>query len=139
MELTQDEYKLFTGDNAAFEDEDWSVIVAEASERLASFLCREALPDELPVTLKDLLANFIFAVRRYQGAGAQEVESKRVRNFTINFKTNSAANAFAQIANNYRDIIDMFSECGVGIDAERSKHGCCEHSTIVISRRGYYR
>ena len=139
MELTQDEYKLFTGDNAAFEDDDWSVIVAEASERLASFLCLEALPDELPVTLKDLLANFIFAVRRYQGAGAQEVESKRVRNFTINFKTNSAANAFAQIANNYRDIIDMFSECGVGIDAERSKHDCCEHSTIVISRRGYYR
>lgn len=125
MELTLDDYKLFTGDETTFSDDDWSIIVDEASERLASFLCRDALPNPLPTTLKDLLANFIFAVRRYQGAGEEEVESKHVRNFTIKFKSNRAANAFAQVANNYADIIEMFSECGLGLDVEKSKNYCC--------------
>lgn len=139
MELTQDEYALFTGDNTTYNSEDWSLIVEEASERLASFLCLEALPDELPTPLKNLLSNFIFAVRQHQGAGVDEVESKNVRNFTIKFRNNSAANVFAQLARNYADIIDKYSQCGSGIDVEKSKHYCCGDSTIIISgRRGWY-
>lgn len=130
MELTQDEYKLFTGDNATFVDSDWSVIVASASERLASLLCLESLPEPLPETLKELLANFIFAVLKFKGGGAEEVESKHVRNFTINFRNNNAANAFAQIAKNYADIIAKYSQCGTGIDCERSKSCCCEKGWI---------
>lgn len=47
MELTLDDYKLFTGDETTFSDDDWSIIVDEASERLASFLCRGALPNQI--------------------------------------------------------------------------------------------
>lgn len=125
MELTQDEYTLFTGDETVFSEDDWLIIVANASERLASFLCLDSLPEPLPALLKELLANFIFAVQSFKGAGAEKVESKHVRNFTITFKSDKAANAFAKIAGDYADVIEQYSACGNGIDVERSKRDCC--------------
>jgi hypothetical protein len=99
--------------------------------RLASFLCLETLPttDEsgvpvLPALVALLLANFISAVLRFQGNG-DTVESKSVRNFTINFKTSSAADAFSQIASQYSDVIDKYSACNSGVVVERSQGCCC--------------
>mgnify|MGYP002517651081 CR=1 FL=1 len=48
-----------------------------------------------------------------------------VRNFTINFKTTDAANAFAQIANQYQDIIEAYSNCDKGYAVEGDAHYCC--------------
>ena len=57
--------------------------------------------------------------------GSEQVESKHVRNFTINFKTTDAANAFAQIANQYQDIIEAYSNCNKGYAVEGDAHYCC--------------
>ena len=122
--LTQDQYKLFTGQSVSYSSADWTTIVAVAELRLASFLCLDEFP-ELDQTNQDLamlLANFIAGVLKYQG-GNGAVESKSVRNFTIKFKSSSAANAFSLIAEQYGDIIDKYSECGIGIKVESSK-GC---------------
>lgn len=129
--LTQEQYTLYTGQTISYVSSDWKSIVAVAEMRLASFLCLESLPtvsdggeQVLPTDLGLLLANFISAVIRFQGNG-DTIESKRVRNFTINFKSSSAADAFSQIASQYQDIIDKYSQCDLGVSVERSRRCCC--------------
>ena len=124
--LTLEQYTLYTGLTVNYNSADWEALVSIAEMRLASFLCLKQFP-ELDDTNKDLamlLTNFIAAVIKFQGDG-DAVESKSVRNFTINFKTSSAANAFAQIATQYSDIISKYSECDLGIKVERSRGYCC--------------
>ena len=130
--LTQEQYTLYTGLKTSYSESDWAAIVSVAEVRLASFLCLLELPtveDErgkrmLPADFALLLANFIAAVLRFQGNG-DSVSSKRVRNFTINFKTSSAADAFSQIATQNSDIIEKYSPCGMGVAVERQKRCCC--------------
>lgn len=127
--MTQEDYKLWTGEDAsAYTTDQWSRIVASASARLASFLCLESLPaDEdgtLPNDLQQLLTNYIAAVKEHQGVSSA-VESKHVRNFTINFAKTTAANAFAQIAAQYGDIIEKYSECDLGISVEKNARYHC--------------
>ena len=107
--MTQDDFTLYTGEQVNYPDEEWALIIDIAEMRLASLLCLENFP-ELTETNQDLamlLANFISATLKYQGA-QDAIESKSVRNFTINFK-NSATNAFEQIYSQYRDIIEKYS------------------------------
>lgn len=123
--MTQDDYCLFTGQAVNYSDEDWQLLVDIAELRLASFLCLEEFP-ELDENNKDLvllLANFMCAALKFQGS-PDTVESKSVRNFTINFKS-SATNAFEQIYSQYEDIIEKYSQCGDGIKVERSARHCC--------------
>ena len=125
-QLSQDDYKLYTGQTVNYSSTDWTALVGIAEVRLASFLCLEQFP-ELDSSNKDLamlLANFIAAVLKFQGDG-DAVESKSVRNFTINFKSSSAADAFSQIATQYSDIIDKYSQCDLGVRVERSRKYCC--------------
>ena len=45
--MTQDEYKLWTGEDASrYTEEEWAKVVAVAELRLASFLCLEKLPTD---------------------------------------------------------------------------------------------
>lgn len=124
--LTLEQYTLYTGLTAPYEDEDWETIVSVAEMRLASFLCLEEFPEltDGNADLAMLLANFIASVIKFQGDG-DTVESKSVRNFTINFKSSSAADAFSQIANQYADIISKYSQCDSGVKVERSYWHCC--------------
>lgn len=129
--LTQEQYTLYTGQTVDYSDNDWESIVEVAEMRLASFLCLETLPttDEsgvpvLPALVALLLANFISAVLRFQGNG-DTIESKSVRNFTINFKTSSAADAFSQIASQYSDVIDKYSACNSSVVVERTQRCRC--------------
>lgn len=125
--MTQDDYKLWTGETVTYTQEDWKRLLDVASGRLASFLCLDALPIDsdgnYPDDIQNLLANFISAVIMRQGNHA-DVTTKRVRNFSISFGNINAANAFAKIANNYADVIDKYSECSLGICVEKSS-GCC--------------
>ena len=128
MSLTQEQYTLYTGQKVAYSATDWATLVAVAEMRLASFLCLDLFPelDENNKDLAMLLANFIAAVIKFQGDG-DAVSSKHVRNFTINFKSSSAADAFSQIASQYADIIDKYSECGLGVRVERQGWNCCKY------------
>ena len=124
MELT--DYTLYTGQNLCYSDEQWGTVLNIAKIRLASLLCLEEFP-ELTDDNQDLallLANFISATLKFQGA-PDIIESKSVRNFTINFN-NSATNAFEQIYNQYRDIIEKYNKCGneTGIKVEHSVCHC---------------
>lgn len=123
--MTQDDYKLWTGDDASrYTPEQWTKLQASAERRLASFLCLSELPTDdqgkLYPDIEELLANFIAAVISHQGGASSTVESKHVRNFTISFKTEIAANAFAQIAGQYGDIIEQYSNCDSAIRVERN-------------------
>lgn len=124
--MTQDEYKLFTGQTVNYTDDDWGIVVGVAESRLASFLCLEEFPelDESNYDLAELLANFIAAVFKFQGDSGT-IESKSVRNFTINFKS-SATNAFEQIYKQYEDIIEKYTNCDLGVNVERTHRCCCE-------------
>lgn len=123
--LTQEQYTLYTGQTISYTDSDWSSIVTVAEVRLASFLCLESFPelDGSNDDLAMLLANFIAAVLKFRGDG-DAVTSKHVRNFTINFKTSSAADAFSQIASQYSDIIAKYSQCDLGVKVESSHWHC---------------
>lgn len=124
--LTQEDYELYTGLSVNYTNDEWSSIVAVAEMRLASFLCLDQFP-ELTDTNKDLamlLANFIASVLKFMGNG-DAIESKSVRNFTINFKNSSAADAFSQIAMQYSDIIGKYSLCDLGVRVERQMGCCC--------------
>jgi hypothetical protein len=123
--LTQEQYTLFTSHNVNCSDENWTTLVNIAEMRLASLLCLEEFP-ELDDTNQDLallLANFLCAVMKFQGT-PDTIESKSVRNFTINFKS-SATNAFEQIYSQYEDIIEKYTQCGIGIHVERNARHCC--------------
>lgn len=125
MELA--DYNLYTGQKLCYSDEQWASVLNIAQIRLASLLCLETFP-ELTDENQDLallLANFICATLKFQGA-PDIIESKSVRNFTINFN-NSATNAFEQIYHQYKDIIEKYSNCGndTGIKVERSAYHCC--------------
>lgn len=124
--LTQEQYKLFTGQTVTLSEADWQTLVTVASIRLASFLCLETFPGltDKNLDLAELLANFIAGVLKFQGNG-DTIESKRVRNFTINFKSSSASNAFSQIAAQYGDIIEKYSQCNSGVIVEGSHRYCC--------------
>lgn len=124
--LTQEQYTLYTGIKVQYHSSDWSTLVSVAEMRLASFLCLDSLP-ELNDSNKDLallLANFIASVIKFMGDG-DVATSKHVRNFTINFKSSSAADAFSQVASQYGDIIDKYSDCNSGVRVERSYKPCC--------------
>lgn len=127
--MTQEDYKLWTGEDAStYTTEQWKRIVANASTRLASFLCLETLPTndqgQIEDDLQELLANFIAAVLEHQGTTGA-VASKHVRNFTISFSKTTAANAFAQIAAQYGDLIEKYSQCDLGIDVEKTSRYFC--------------
>lgn len=127
--MTQDEYKLWTGEDASrYTDEQWTKILTVAKLRLASFLCLSELPTDddgnLPADIEQLLANFIAEVIVHQGTTG-EVESKHVRNFTIEFASTTAANAFAKISQQYGDIIERYSNCNLGFAVEGSARFCC--------------
>lgn len=124
--LTEEQYTLFTGLSVSYDSTDWTTLVTVASMRLATFLCLDEFPelDDDNLDLAELLANFMAGVFKYQG-GADEVDSKSVRNFTIKFKSSSASTAFAQIAEQYGDIIEKYSECDSGVVVEKSRNGCC--------------
>lgn len=123
--MTQDEYKVLTGETISYSQNDWELLENIAKLRLASLLCLETFPvlDETNQDLALLLANFISATLKYQGT-SDAIESKRVRNFTINFK-NSATNAFEQIYSQYRDIIEKYSGCDLAVKVERNAWHCC--------------
>lgn len=123
--MTQEDYKLWTGATVTYSSEDWTRITAVASMRLASLLCLESLPTPLPDDLAMVLANFIYGVLNFQGAKDAQVEEKRIRNFTIRFSSNNAANAFAQVATNYGDIVEKYSKCGHGFAVEKNTGCCC--------------
>ena len=123
--MTQDEYTLLTGQTVNFSDEDWQFLVDIAEDRLASLLCLGEFPelDETNEDLVLLLANFLCTTLKFQGA-PDIIQSKSVRNFTINFK-NSATNAFEQIYSQYRDIIEKYNKCDLGLKVECSDWHCC--------------
>lgn len=123
--LTQEQYCLYTGQTVNYSDTDWETLVNMASKRLASLLCLEEFPEltDENADLAMLLANFICAILKFQGA-PDTIESKSVRNFTINFKS-SATNAFGQIYHNYEDIIEAYSNCGSGLHVEKNARHCC--------------
>lgn len=127
--LTQANYELWTGSDASkYSTEQWTKLETVAEQRLASFLCLRELPTDeqgnLPADLEQLLANFMAGVFAHEGV-SQSVESKHVRNFTINFKTEIAANAFAQIAGQYGDIIEGYSNCNLTFAVESSARYSC--------------
>lgn len=123
--LTQEQYTLFTKETVNYSEEEWSTIVDIAEMRLASFLCLETFPEltDENLDLALLLSSFICSVLKFQGA-PDVIESKHVRNFTINFKS-SAANAFEQIYSQYEDIIEKYSNCDLKIKVESNARHCC--------------
>ena len=114
--MTQEDYTLWTGQTIDLDDDQWSKTLELASLRLASFLC----------LLQQLLANFMSAMIALQGS-TEVVESKHVRNFTINFKTTAVANAFAKVSQQYGDIIEKYSNCDLSVSVERTRRHCCGH------------
>ncbi len=126
--LTQDDYKLYTGETSNFSDEDWSKMVSMSAVRLAGLLCLEELPTDsegvLPEDLALVLANFIYLVISHRGADSRVV-SKSVRNFSINYGNSNVSSAFAKLRDNYGDILDKYSNCGLGLDIEHNTRTCC--------------
>lgn len=121
--LSQDDYKLYTGETSGLSDEDWTKIVSMAAVRLAGLLCLKELPSPLSGNLAMLLANFICMMLNERG-DKSPVTSKKIRNFTINYGTNTAS-IFAKLKRKYPDIIADYSKCGNGFAVEKSTRCCC--------------
>lgn len=122
--MTQDDFKFLTGMTTNYTETQWATIKGAAEIRFASFLCLDDFPDPMPADLEEAFANFIAATISNQGA-AGEVESKHVRNFTVNFRKSAAANAFARIAQQYGDVIERCSNCSLGVDVCEIAPRCC--------------
>lgn len=126
--LTQDDYKLYTGETSNLSSEDWSKMVRISDGRLAEMLCLDELPKDaegnLPDDLAMVLANFIYLMLSHRGSDSR-VTSKKVRNFLINYGSDGITGAFAKLRENYGDILDKYSDCGSTIKAECNMRLCC--------------
>ena len=122
--MTQDDYKLWTGSTASYTTAEWQKIQNAAAKRLARFLCLDMLPETLPDDLAQLLAFFINATLNHRADNGQ-VERKQVRNFSVEFRESTAANAFAAIYGQFEDVIEEYSQCGPTISVEHTKRHCC--------------
>lgn len=124
--LTQDDYKLYTGETTNLSKEDWLKMVSLAASRLAAQLCLETLPTDadgnISEKLKLVLANFICLMLADRGRNLQ-VSSKKVRNFTISYSNNGITSAFAKLSQEYGDILGKYSNC-TGIAFERRYPRC---------------
>ena len=123
--MTQDDYKLWTGSTASYTTAEWQKIQNAAAKRLARFLCLDMLPETLPDDLAQLLAFFINATLNHRADNGQ-VERKQVRNFSVEFRESTAANAFAAIYGQFEDVIEEYSQCGPTISVEHTKRRCCD-------------
>ncbi len=127
--ITQDDYKLYTGETSTLSNEGWSKMSNMAAARLALALCLETLPTDadgnLPEDLAMVLANFIYLMLDHRGSDAT-ITSKRVRNFSINYASSSASGAFSKLEENYGDILGKYSNCGSTIDIEQNTRTGCE-------------
>ncbi len=122
--MTQDDYKLWTGSTASYTNEEWQKIQSAATTRLARFLCLDNFPETLPDDLAEMLAFFISAViNRRTDSGS--VERKTVRNFSVEFRESTAADAFAAIYQQFEDVIEAYSQCGPTITVEGTRRHCC--------------
>lgn len=127
--MTQDDFKVLTGEAVNYSDADWSLITAVASERLASFLCLETLPEfsDANRDLEQLFATFLLGCLKL-GTG-ENVTSKTVRNFSIGISQN-ASDAFRLIYNQNRDTIEKYSGCTLGVKVERSRCHYCNGDDV---------
>lgn len=125
--MTQDDYNLWTGSTASYTDAEWQKIQEAASSRLARFLCMQTLPNPMPADFAEMYANFIHATLSRHGE-AGEVQRKSVRNFTVEFRQPTAADAFAAIYQNFGDTIEAYTECGATIRVESTTRHCCDGS-----------
>lgn len=123
--MTQDDYKLWTGSTASYTTEEWQKIQSAAMARLARFLCLDIWPETLPDDLAEMIAFFISAVINHR-TDSGEVERKSVRNFSVEFRQSTAADAFAAIYSQFEDVIEAYSQCGQTITVERTKRHCCD-------------
>ena len=133
VSITQSDFTLYTKQTVSYSDDDWALLVDIAESRLASFLCLEEFPEitEENQDLAYLLANFLAASIKFSG-DSDTIQSKSVRNFTINFKS-SATNAFEQIYSQYEDIIEKYSNCGTEIKVEKSAPCCWRNYRGFVS------
>ncbi|MCM1218188.1 MAG: hypothetical protein NC548_27195 [Lachnospiraceae bacterium] len=76
--LTQDDYNLYTGSNAAYPEEQWQKLVNIAASRLAGFLCLDKLPytGGRPLTAEEY-DSLKLSAKGYDGKGltAQEYDT----------------------------------------------------------------
>lgn len=122
--MTQDDYKLWTGSTTSYTPAEWTKITTAASARLARFLCLDQLPNPMPTEFEELYANFIAAVLARSGSTGN-VERKTVRNFTVEFREPTAADAFAAIYQQFGDVIEAYSDCGRTINVPSTRRHCC--------------
>lgn len=122
--MTQDDYKLWTGSTASYTSAEWQKIQSAATARLARFLCLDLWPETLPDDLAQMLAFFINATLNHR-TDSGEVERKTVRNFSVEFRQSTAADAFAAIYSQFEDVIEAYSQCGQTITVESTKRYCC--------------
>ena len=139
--MTLDDFNFWTNNKIKLDAEQFDIIVAVASGRLASFLCLENLPDPLNDDLKLVLAQFIKLLLDDASDSGEKVASKSVRNFTIQF-TNNTANIFAKIAKNYGDILNRYSDCGYAFKVEKTadifnENGCLKDDYKVGYNSGW--
>lgn len=92
-----------------------------AAGRLEGLLCLNGLPKDaegnLPSDFAMVMANFIYLMLSHRGSDSK-VTSKKVRNFSINYGSDSVTGAFAKLRENYGDILDKYSQCGSTLSAE---------------------
>lgn len=122
--MTQDDYKLWTGSTTSYTPAEWTKITTAAGARLARFLCLDQLPNPMPTEFEELYANFIAAVLARSGSTGN-VERKTVRNFTVEFREPTAADAFAAIYQQFGDVIEAYSDCGRTINVPSTRRHCC--------------
>lgn len=102
---------------------DAKTLTAEEYDRCGKTLLVGGGTVTIPDDLALLLANFLCLMLAHRGTD-NSVTSKKTRNFSISFGSD-AAGTFAKLSENYGDIIDKYSRCGLGFCVESSAKRCC--------------
>lgn len=98
-------------------------LTAEQYDRCGKTLLVGGGTATIPNDLAMLLANFLCMMLAHRGTD-NSVTSKKTRNFSISFGSD-AAGTFAKLEQNYGDIVEKYSRCGLGFCVESSAKRCC--------------
>lgn len=121
----EDMAKLLGRSLSSAETNAYQMYLDIAEVRVEDLLCLSKLPSEMPIDLKLLLARCFAVISVENTLDGENVESKKVEDFSITYDTNSEETPMSKFVKENSSIIAKYTECQVKIRSGERIYGDC--------------
>ena len=103
--------KLLGRSLSTTENDNYNLYLSIAVARLQDLLCIKELPTELEIDLKLLIARCFSVISVEQNTSLENIESKKVEDFSINYSATSKETPMSKFVNINLSTIAKYSQC----------------------------